>query len=48
MKEKSISLRITQDLYLKCLKISLKESKKEGKVVSVSEIIRKILEEKLF
>ena len=45
--EKLIALRLTNEEYEKCLDIALKESEKNKKVVSVSEIIRKFINKEI-
>ena len=44
-KEKAISLRLPQELYQKLVNKTIKNSQKEGRLITISEEIRKILEE---
>jgi hypothetical protein len=43
--EKAISLRLPNNLYKKFVDIALKKGKEEHRIISVSEVIRKILNE---
>ena len=44
-KEKAISLRLSVDLYEKIVNKAIEQSKSEKKMVHISEIIRKTLED---
>ncbi len=46
-KGKSITFRLNQDLYEKCVENAINRSIKEKRIVKVSEIIREILEKEL-
>ena len=41
---KHLSIRISKELYNQFVKKAIKESRNEGRLISVSEIIRNILE----
>lgn len=43
-KEKAISLRLSQELYQKFVEKAIRQSSKEKRIVSISEVIRQILE----
>jgi len=47
MKNKHLTIRISDELYQKCVKGAIKKSNEEGRIVKVSEIIRDILENTL-
>lgn len=47
MKDKHLSIRISDELYQKYVEIAIKRSTKERRIVNVSEIIRDVLEIKL-
>jgi len=40
IKSKTITFRLTQDEYHTCVILAIKKSKKENRIVNVSEIIR--------
>lgn len=41
--EKAISLRLSKELYQKCVDLAIKKSNSELRIVNISEIIREIL-----
>ena len=47
MKDKHLSIRISDGLYQKYVKEAIKRSNEEGRIVKVSEIIRESLEKGL-
>lgn len=46
-KEKAISLRLHIELYEKLVNKAINQSKKDKRIVHISEVIRKILEESI-
>jgi len=43
-KGKSVTFRMSEMLYEKCVKRAIKKTNEEGKIIKVSEVIREILE----
>jgi metal-responsive CopG/Arc/MetJ family transcriptional regulator len=46
-KEKAISLRLSQELYQKYVNKAIQQSNKEKRLIAISEIIRKTLEDNI-
>ena len=42
--DKSVTVRMSKELHNKCIKLAIKRSVKENKIIKISEVIREILE----